>query len=128
MTMELEGHESDSSFCIPKERIKSVGAEQFQAVIAMTHHFQSQGDYPSELFGLFAGSPPAPPIGQAPARLIRKWLTTASLWSGRSRYGYAAIVACTAFVVGLGLLGIAFMRRRSTGQTVVRSCPEECIE
>jgi hypothetical protein len=121
LTVELEGHEESSSFCISKDRIKSVGNEQFQGLIALVNHLRAHGDRPSLQFGLFAGSPP-PPVTPA-----GKWMVTDLSWS--KYHGFAPIVACTAFVLGLSLLGAVVWRWRSQpAGLALQFCQDECVE
>jgi hypothetical protein len=60
MTVELETDFLSGSFCIPKHYIRSVGAEQFQALLTMVDFLKASGGEPSKQFGIFAGSPPPP--------------------------------------------------------------------
>jgi hypothetical protein len=122
MTLELEGHETNSTFCLPANRIKSVGKEQFQALGALVQHLRTQGDQPSVQFGMFAGSPAAPPIGPA-----AKWMVTKHVWSERlRRYSSAPIIACMAFATALGLFGVTTWRRRlAINNHPVQFCEEE---
>jgi hypothetical protein len=122
MTVELEGHETTSSFCLPKERIEPVGREQFDSLKALVAHLQQYGDQPSVEFGLFAGSPPPPAIVP-----IRLWMERQGLWSNKQRP--MLLGAGIIFLASLGVLVWSRSQKHSGVRGVQsQSIQEEGIE
>jgi len=109
MTVELESQDVNGSFCISKDKIRPVGEEQFQAIVAVVSYLHQKGGTPSSLFGLFVGTPPAPPIQSGLSRL---WL------QGKIPYGVHLSAVCG---LGFGIVvffagALSFQRWRQLRQ------------
>jgi len=130
MTVELESH---TTFCLGKEKIKPVGLEQYEAVVALVDHLVAKGSHPSREFGLWAGMPPPPPRGSASAKKLWLQEEIPAASHGQSWHRQLVTPVCVAAAsVAVAFVAAASWRKWKRGwsqsPTQIVEADPECIE